>query len=200
MSKDWPGNSGSVFKTLGASSHSTHERQQHDYYATEEKAVVKLLEVMGDKLSNNIWECACGEGHISNVIKRHLPETNVRNSDLIDRGINAEVLDFLTTERKYVGDIVTNPPYKYASEFVEKALELVDDGRYVCMFLKVTFLEGQKRKLLFDKYPPKVVYVSSERLKCAINGDFASVGSSATAYAWFVWEKGFIGDPVIKWI
>ena len=24
--------------------------------------------------------------------------------------------------------------------------------------------------------------------------------SSAKCYAWFVWEKGFKGDPVIKWI
>lgn len=33
-----------------------------------------------------------------------------------------------------------------------------------------------------------------------MNGDFQSITSSAVAYAWFVWEKGFTGDPVIKWI
>lgn len=35
---------------------------------------------------------------------------------------------------------------------------------------------------------------------CAMNGNFASISSSAAAYAWFVWEKGFKGDPIIKWI
>lgn len=68
------------------------------------------------------------------------------------------------------------------------------------MFLKLQFLEGKQRKELFKKYPPKVVYVSSSRLICAKNGDFSEYKSSAVAYAWFVWEKGFKGDPIIKWI
>jgi hypothetical protein len=32
-----------------------------------------------------------------------------------------------------------------------------------------------------------------------MNGDFDSIGSSATAYAWFVWEKGYKGYPEIRW-
>ena len=68
------------------------------------------------------------------------------------------------------------------------------------MFLKLQFLEGKARKSLFKKYPPKVVYVSSARLLCAKNGEFEKYPSSAVAYAWFVWEKGFTGDPIIKWI
>lgn len=50
------------------------------------------------------------------------------------------------------------------------------------------------------KNPPKIVYVSSSRLNCAKNGDFESYPSSAVAYAWFVWVKGFKGDPIIKLI
>ena len=46
-------------------------------------------------------------------------------------------------------DILTNPPYKLAKEFVEHALEVVEDGYYVVMFLKLTFLEGKARKELF---------------------------------------------------
>lgn len=97
------------------------------------------------------------------------------------------------------GNIVTNPPYKYAQEFVEKSLQIIPKGKKVCMFLKLTFLEGKARKSLFRVAPPKVVYVSSSRLKCAMNGDFASFGGSAAAYAWFVWEKGFNGEPIIRW-
>ena len=58
----------------------------------------------------------------------------------------------------------------------------------------------QKRKKLFLEQPPKIVYVSSGRLKCAKNGDFEKYGSSAQAYAWYVWEKGFKGNTTIKWI
>lgn len=70
-------------------------------------------------------------------------------------------------------------------------------------FLKLTFLEGKARKKLFEKYPPKVVYVSSSRLQCAKNGDFETYkksGGTAIAFAWFVWEKGYKGDTIIKWI
>lgn len=83
-----------------------------------------------------------------------------------------------------------------------KALELTEDGNKVCMFLKLTFLESKARKELFEKYPPKTVYVSASRLQCAKNGDFATYGkgvATAVAYAWYVWEKGYTGDTIIKW-
>lgn len=34
---------------------------------------------------------------------------------------------------------------------------------------------------------------------CYKNGDMTGKSESAIAYAWYVWEKGFTGDPVIKW-
>ena len=112
----------------------------------------------------------------------------------------AETVDFLKAEGGFDGDIITNLPYKYALEFVENALRMVEPGRKVAMFLKLTFLEGKGRKQFFRDNPPKTVYVSSSRLKCARNGDFGATASSAVAYAWFVWEKGYAGNPAIKWI
>lgn len=53
---------------------------------------------------------------------------------------------------------------------------------------------------MFEKLPPKTVYVFSKRIKCARGGDFNSFSSSAVAYAWFVWEKGYTGKPKIEWI
>lgn len=128
---------------------------------------------------------------------------NVRSSDLYDRCGN-EVFDFLSIENTHWdGNIITNPPYKYALDFVYKALQIVPDGKKVCMFLKIQFLEGKARRELFRSHPPKVVYVSSSRLLCAPNGDFEHTtknGGSAVAYAWFVWKKGFKGDTIVKWI
>lgn len=86
-----------------------------------------------------------------------------------------------------------------AQEFVEHALELVPDGAKVAMFLKLQFLEGKARRELFKKCPPKTVYVSSSRLICAKNGEFDKVTSSAVAYCWYVWVKGYKGDTTIKW-
>ena len=196
--RDWVGNKASVFKTLAASSHSNRERQRDDYYATEPKATELLLKE--ETFAPVIWECACGEGHMAKVLEAH--GYQVISTDLVYRGYgNEESLDFLKDSlEEFDGDIITNPPYKYALEFVEKALECVKTGKKVAMFLKLQFLEGKSRKKFFLKHPPKTVYVSSSRLNCAMNGEFEKYPSSAVAYAWFVWEKGYMGNPVIKWI
>ena len=84
---------------------------------------------------------------------------------------------------------------------MEHALDISSDGCKVAMFLKIQFLEGKSRRALFDKHPPKTVYVSTGRLRCAMNGDFEKYAkSNAVCYAWYVWVKGYTGDTVIKWI
>lgn len=92
----------SLYIMNGCSNHSEHDRAMFDYYATDPKAAEWLLKIEPD-LSDNIWECACGE----------------------------------------------------------HALSLVDEGRYVCMFLRLSFLEGKERRKFYDKYPPIRVWVSS---------------------------------------
>lgn len=193
--KNWVGNANSIYKTLGASNHTDKIRQKNDYYATEPKAIDLLLEL--ESFNKNIWECACGEGHLS---KRLIANGHdVLSTDLMDRGYGIGGVDFLKQKQLFEGDIITNPPYKYAKEFVEKSLALIPIGNRVAMFLKVQFLEGQARRKLFEQHPPKVIYISSARLKCAKNGEFHNVKSSAVAYAWFIWEKGYKGHPIIKW-
>lgn len=196
--KDWNGNQNSIYKTLGASNHTEKERQPDDYYATEPKAAELLLEQ--EEFHHTIWECACGEGHLAKVFEAHGHE--VISTDLVYRGYGDPVsLDFLNeTIDDFEGDVITNPPYKFALEFVQRALESVKPGRKVAMFLKLQFLEGKSRKNFFQITPPRRVYVSSSRLKCAKNGEFESIASSAVAYAWFVWKKGYTGETVIKWI
>ena len=199
MKQDWTGDSNSIFKTLGASSHTEKERQEHDYYATEPKAIELLLKM--EKFNHNVWECACGEGHLSKVLED--AGYNVKSTDLMDRGFGETGIDFLSIDNlEWNGDIITNPPYRYAQEFIEKALQIIPEGNKVAMFLKIQFLEGKRRKKLFLSQPPKTVYVSSSRLLCAKNAEFEKMiagGGSAVAYAWYIWEKGYKGDTILKW-
>ena len=198
MQNDWTGNSKSIYTTLGASNHTDKEREANDYYATDPAAVDYLL-AGGAKLSHHLWECACGEGHLSK--KLSALGYDVRSTDLINRGFGAGGVDFLQQSALFDGDIITNPPYKSAKEFVEHALELLPTGRKCFMFLKLQFLEGITRRDLFDRKELKTVYVSRDRIKCAKNGRFQDLTTrSAVAYAWFEFQKGFNGDPVIKWI
>ena len=194
MSKDWTGNKRSTFVTLGASSHSTGQREQHDYYATDPQAIDALNKIL-DLEGKQIWEPACGGGHL--VDRMREKRASVVASDLIDRGSGDGGIDFLQAKHLLAPIIVTNPPYKYALEFVQKSIDLGADT--TCMFLKITFLEGQKRRKFFDEHPPKTVAVFSKRITCAINGEDFSA-SSAACYAWFIWEKGYSGKPEVVWL
>ncbi len=206
--KNWTGNKDSIYKTIGATNHCESDREQNDYYATDPIAIDKLLTV--ERPSDYIWECACGEGHLSKRLKER-GHFYVISSDIVLRNEQCTfVADFLKLNEApgFTGidtfDILTNPPYKYAKEFVLKALELLRDGCRCYMFLKLTFLEGKARyNELFSKYPPIKIYVFTERVKCAKNGDFVALkqsGGSAVAYAWLVWQKGYTGKTQIEWI
>jgi hypothetical protein len=188
-----------TFITLGANNHTDVTREKDDFYATPPLAVRELLNL--EVFNHNIWEPCCGMNHITNVLRENL--YNVRTSDIIDRANDGtvELMDFLKTEEKWSGDIITNPPFKLATEFVYKCLDVLETGNKLAMFLKLTFLETSKRKKLFEKYPPKTVYVSSNRLGCSQTGEFNKNGntSSAVAYCWFIWEKGYKGETILKW-
>ena len=192
-------NKKSIYKMLGASNHTEEERQKEDYYATDPIAVELLLDL--ETFNKDVWECACGEKHMSNVLEKR--GFNVRSSDIIKRCDDIEEYDFLKNENiEWNGDIITNPPYKYAEEFVYKALQIIPTGNKVAMFLRLQFLEGKKRKQLFTNFPPSKVLISSSRIICAKNADFEKMkqgGGSAVAFAWIIWEKGFKGDTIIKW-
>ena len=197
--KDWTGNSKAVYSTLAASNHSDTDRENNDYYATPPKAVEELLK--REKFNHYVWECAVGGGHIAEVLKAN--GYDVKCSDIIDRKYdNTEIADFLHTERDkndFARDIITNPPYSMATEFVKHALDISMDGTKVAMFLKIQFLETKKRYELFKEYPPKKIYVFVNRVNCGKNGVFGKE-SSAVCYCWFVWEKGYQDKPIVDWI
>jgi hypothetical protein len=194
--KDHTGNKLAVFTTMGARNCALEEREENDFYATDPKALELLLEK--ERFSPNVWECACGKGHLSEVLKNH--GYNVKSTDLIDRGYGDGTVDFLKYDGKFDGDIITNPPYKYALEFVKKAVDTVTDGHKVAMFLKIQFLESKERRSFFDTTPPRKVYISSSRLCCAMNGDFGKYQkSNAMMFTWQIWEKGYDGKPEVEW-
>lgn len=197
MTKDWTGSTTSIFATHGASNHSESERAELDYYATDPAAVEALLDA--ECFSRCVYEPACGGCHITKVLFEH--GYDVVSTDIVHRGSEYQTatLDFFSV-RDCSWDIITNPPYKYAAEFAEHALEITRDGAKVAMFLKLTFLEGGKRKALFDKHPPKRIYVFRNRIDCWKNGIKPEKPSKAVCYAWFVWENGYSGRPVIDWI
>jgi len=189
-----------VIKTLGASNHTEEQREINDYYATDPQALLDFLKAFEEDqqtLSNLIWEPACGEGNIAKELikKGHI----VKSTDLIDRGFG-KCQDFLkvSTDTIFDGDIVTNPPYVYSEDFVRRSLSIVGKNKKVIMLFKMQFVESVKRYKLFEKYPPRFIYVHSRRIKIWKNNT-KSV-PQALCYAWFVWQKGYKGATVLRWI
>lgn len=198
-SKDWIGNKAATFATLAASSHSNHEREPRDFYATEPRALEVLFKDGNIELSNKVLEPSAGNGHLAEVLKSRGFKVLCR--DIVQRDYPLdEIGDFLEIKYLWDGDIVMNPPYKDALNHILKALQIIPQGHKVFAFLKLQFLEGKERRKFYETKQLKTVYVSSSRLNCANNGKFEDFKSSAVCYAWFEWVKGFNGDPIIKWI
>lgn len=197
---DWTGNKRTVFSILGASNHSDTDRQSEDFYATSPDVLDHLSKRF--TIPHVVMEPACGQGHLSKWLVAH--GHKVYSYDLVDRGYGEQQNFFeMLTLPEDCACILTNPPYKYATEFVLHALELLPVDGLVVMFLKTTFLETERRyNEIFKFTPPLCVYQFIRRATCAKNGDFVEARKmgSAVSYAFFVWKKGYLGQPTIEWI
>lgn len=184
--------------TLGASNLSDEERSKLDYYGSDPRTTNALLDV--ESFDEWVWEPCAGHHLIADEVAKR--GHKVHMTDIAEyEGYEHAKLDFLTVDpnETFRGDIITNPPYFQATEFVLKALSMIDNGHKVAMLLRLQFLEGMKRyEALLKDNPPKTVYVFTNRQVCDKNDDFTK--GSAVAYAWFVWQKGWHGDPTLKWL
>lgn len=180
---------------LGIAIDHVNEEKDH-FYSSPPEAVEALLR--HEEFDGAIWEPACGQGHISEVLKANGYE--VISSDLVDRGYGEPRIDFLMEWQSRADNVVTNPPNKLFLPFVLQSLKLTT-GK-VCMLIPLRYLEGEERKkIIYDMYSPKTIYVFSERIQTKRNGnDIGKGGGGMIAYMWIVWEHGYTGPTITKWI
>lgn len=169
-------------------------RPEMDFYPTPPDAVFALLD--NETFEGSIWENSCGDG----AICRALEERGYRDiiaTDLADRGYGEAGHDFITSPYR-ADNVVMNPPFSMAQQFVE--LSLARTTSKVAMLGKIQFLEGQKRKPFFANTPLARVYVFSKRVQFYRDGIKGNYSNSTMCFAWYVWEHGYDGDPIIKWL
>lgn len=181
-----------------------------DYFATPAWGTRALCEHVLPTASLadcNVWEPACGEGHMAEPLREYF--LSVHTSDIHDYDWEGQerVVDFLFpgSEPPHIAAhgvdwIITNPPFKLAAEFVHQALDRCDIG--CAMLCRTVWLEGQSRyRELFSKRPPSIVAVFSERLPINKGAPRVDAGT-ATSYSWFVWFKRDIDIPisVLEWV
>ena len=166
-----------------------------DFFPTPLWAVRVLLYY--ERFEGDIFEPACGTGNISDVLKEN--NYSVISNDLINRGYGETHQDYLTLNEVF-DNIVTNPPYNKANQFVLHALKF--SRRKVAMLLRLSFLEGAARYSdIYMNMPPSRIYVFSKRVTFMPETIKGNSGSGPTAYAWFIWDKSKkTRKSEIKWI
>jgi len=169
-------------------------REANDFYPTPPRSTRAML--AEEEFEGEIWEPACGDGAISEVLTA--AGYSVRSSDLIDRGYGDVGVDFLRQSAR-VDNIVTNPPFKLAEEFVRHALKL--SRRKVAFLCRLGWLEGKARRQLFLSTPIARVWVHSSRVPMLRGGEQMMANSGGMiAFAWYVWDHDHSGAPTLGWL
>lgn len=167
--------------------------RKDDLYETPPEAVRALMRV--EKLPRIIWEPACGPGAIARELRN--AGHGVHATDLVNYESNQQDAfgrDFLMerTIPPKTEAIITNPPFKLASEFVECALILCPK---VIMLLRLAFLESERRTPILENGYLARVHVFRKRLpmmhRAGWDGPINS--NSGMAFAWFVWDRYHTG-------
>jgi hypothetical protein len=178
------------------------EDRGDDLYETSPVAVEALIKHV--KLPKRIWEPACGKS--CNIV------TTLRNAghivlatDLTDYKWSENLLamgnrDFLKESPHQtfgIEAIVTNPPFKYAHEFVQHARKLCP---LTIMLLRLAFIESVKRNDILDSGDLRQILVFRNRLPMMHLDGFEGNknNSSAMAFAWFVWDRSYNGKATIE--
>lgn len=189
------------------------ERNKLDYYATPTAEVINILEELNIDFKNNtILEPCVGGGHMANGILNYLADDveNVRliGTDIHNRGYENDEwelycgpeYDFFSDDYPYnnVDWIIMNPPYSVIEPFVIRALEIANKG--IIMLARLQFLEGESRyDTILKDNPPTDVYIYVDRIQCWKDG-IEPQGSSAQAYAWFIWDNEHKHPTQVHWL
>ncbi len=168
---------------MSVTGHNPGVRHPDDFYATPPWATLAILKYL-PKFRRAFDPCA-GDGAILNTLSDHYRRSIEVYGIELDKqraqAANVFQADALQEEWCPTPDLViTNPPYKLATEFVQKALIEVVPGGTVAMLMRLNWLASQKRAAFLRENTPSV-YVLPKR------PSFTGKGTDACDYAWMVW-------------
>lgn len=204
-----------TFFTMGASNHTSEEREKNDFYSTDPLFINHLLEKEPWLKNPNlkILEPSAGNGVLVDRFYE-LTGNKMDAYDIISRREDIIEQDYFTKDFSNQYDVIlTNPPYlkdtmtaaRGLSEYIIKALREVKYGGSVIMFLKTLHLESKVRyEKIFKNYPPSKLYIYSSRISCYKNND-TSKTQGAISYSIFMWcnkkkDETFDKDTKLDWI
>ncbi|HLK82799.1 MAG TPA: SAM-dependent methyltransferase [Xanthobacteraceae bacterium] len=179
----------------------TEPQDSPDDFPTPPWATRALIEyVLDDKDDLRKLTClepACGAGHMAKVLREYFEA--VEAADAYEYGYD-QLRDFLAYPYKANSAdwVITNPPFRLAGEFVIRAMKIARHG--VAILARSVFLESVSRyDGIFRQMPPTKFAQFVERVPM-IKGRLDRKATTATGYAWLVWEKGTPNLPRLMWV
>lgn len=173
-----------------------YERHADDWYVEPAWSVEALARVERS-FSGVVLDPCCGGGNIPRTLRQR--GVDAIGADLRDRGYACGAVAPYTTSIPAISpdSVISNPPYREAQAFVETALTHTTDR--VCCLLRLAFLETPDRAAWFRESGLSRVWVSSRRISMPPGDSGAVAKGGKVAFAWFVWEHGWSGAPVLGW-
>jgi hypothetical protein len=175
-------------------------KKSHDYYVTPHWMVREFLNAWNKdtgiidelKKPGKIIVDACAGGDDENEMSYPcvLSEFNLETLTIDIREDSRAMIkhNYLTLDIGFQADlIITNPPFMYAIEIIEKALNDCVNNGYVVMLLRLNYFGAQKRTPWFKQHMPIMTYVHSRR--AAFNPDYPTKTDSIE-YMHAIWQKG----------
>lgn len=163
----------------------SEENTGDDFYSTLPRDISALLEK--EQFIGGIWEPACWDGAISNILVEKYWNENVYSSDLTDRGFWNTGIDFLQTMTmpENCVNIITNPPSSLTKEFIEQWLSLLPEWWKLALLLKSSFCDEKEKESILGTHLPKIQYTFKRAIRFK-----TPIGNTKDMYfSWFVWEK-----------
>lgn len=185
------------FSNIGASTHGNQQREENDYYSTDESAIRLLHNHNLLDKSVPYWETAVGGGRLAKELIR-LGYNVTKATDLYDRGYGETGIDFFKCNEVFEGNLITNPPYEFINEWIKHSIDLAANKSYV--FCRIQTIEGVKRWRIFKKHRPLYICPFVKRVQCYRNND-TSIHNSAVCYSWFIWDNTVDNtETYVRWL
>lgn len=178
------------------------ERDPLDWYVEPLECSAALFAL--EHFEGSVWDPACGLGRI--VAQARAAGLYAVGSDIVRRSplCDAES-DFLN--RSYepsFHNIVMNPPFSLAEEFVREAIRIVPIGGKVAVILPLVWVSGfsSKRDWL-PSSPLRTLYPISPRPSMPPGKVIEAgikPGNGTKDFAWLVWQNGYSGEASVRFL
>ncbi len=162
------------------------------------RALIEHVVISKDRVrSMTCLEPACGRGHMSVTLAEYFDK--VVSLDVFDYGFGP-VADFI--ELKHPDGsfdwVITNPPFPLGEEFIRRSMKIARHG--VAMLTRTVFIEsvGRYERIFIPNRPSRFAQFT-ERVPM-VKGRIDKKASTATGYAWLIWEFDRLGSSELVWV